>query len=122
MTAAIPAGSHFRGEIQPRWNNAKAAKIAYLTGLGRTSTAIAEELGDGTMPETIRAMWRRWRIGYDGKGTRRQIPVPVPLTAGERSQVNKHARKLGITPEEWLRRVAAAAIKDDLDSAVVDED
>jgi len=101
MTAAIPAGSHFRGEIQPRWNNAKAAKIAYLTGLGRTSTAIAEELGDGT---------------------RQQIPVPVPLTAGQRAQVKKHAQRLGITPEEWLRRVAAAAIKDDLYAAVVDED
>lgn len=45
----------------------------------------------------------------------------VPLTQGERSMLAWRAEKLGLTPEEWLRRVAAAAIRDDLFDAVVDE-
>jgi hypothetical protein len=36
--------------------------VGYLTGRGFTSKKIAEVVGDGTIPETVRGVWRRWGL------------------------------------------------------------
>ncbi len=45
----------------------------------------------------------------------------MPLNQAQRTRLNRQAAKRGITPEEMVRRIAAAATKDDLYEAVVDE-
>lgn len=91
------------------------AKLGYLTGLGRSSVEVAEAMGDGIHPAYVRTLWRRWRFETH------QPRCLVPLTIAERALLTWRAEKLGITPEEWLRRIAAAAIRDGLYEAIVDD-
>ncbi|WP_378952158.1 hypothetical protein [Mesorhizobium sp. ANAO-SY3R2] len=103
-----------------RWTNAKAALIGFRTGQGHTAVAIAEMLADGTSSDSIRCMWRKWRLPIDRTGGRQRGQVPVILTAHQRKLLAKHARRLGLNPEEYLRRVASVAIEDNLYAAVTD--
>jgi hypothetical protein len=112
----------YRGKqlLVERWTNAKAAHVAFLTGRGVPSTEIAEILNDGVHPATIRAMWRRWRLPMTPTGGRHIATVPVPLMARERYLLTQRAKKLGLTSEEFLRRISVCAISDDLYAAVTD--
>lgn len=109
-----------KGMLVERWTNAKAAYVAYLTGKGVPSSEIAKTLNDGVRPETIRAMWRRWRLPMPPAGARHAATVSVNLYADERGLLARRARTLGIAPEEYLRRVAICAVTDDLYAAVTD--
>lgn len=111
------AAAHGAPPFAPRWPNSKALLVGYLTGIGRTARAIAEHLADGTSSETIRAQWRRQGICDRREGTE----VRVALTTHELTRLHQLAADRGFEPDEWLRRVAAAAIRDDLFNAVVDE-
>ena len=91
--------------------------IGFLAGIGRSSVDIAADLADGTTPETIRAQWRRHGIAARTKATQ----VPIELGRHHLGRLSDLAKARGIAPEEWLRRLAVAAIKDDLFDAVVDE-
>lgn len=98
-----------------RWTNAKAAQIAFKTAQGRTSTVIAAELADGTMPETIRAMWKKWKLAYVGG----DVPVQVPLSGPRRALLSKRAASVDMTPEQWSQQILEFAIRDDLFNAIV---
>lgn len=106
--------------IVERWTNAKSALVAYLTGKGHTSVQIAEMLNDGTRPETIRRMWKLWELPLDSTGGRHRATVPVPLFAHERVALAILAKKVGVSPEEFLRRISICVISDDLYGAVTD--
>lgn len=100
----------------PRWSNGKAMLIGYLAGLGRSARAIADHLADGTTVETIRAQWRRHGIVDRSGGTE----IPVTIGGSDLGRLEQLAAARGIEPREWLRQVAAAAIRDNLFDAVVD--
>ncbi len=101
----------------PIWSTAKALRIGFLTGLGRTAADIAGEIADGTTKETIRGQWRRHKIVDRRKGTQ----VPIILGSYDLARLSALAKARGLTPEQWLAKLAQAAIRDDLFDAVVDE-
>lgn len=111
----------YRGGIQyvEKWTNAKAGLIGYYTGLGRTSAQIADVLHDGTSEHTIRRMWAKWGLPLEFTGGRSVAPVPVRLDANIRGRLGRIAIEQHLAPEEWLRRVALASIRDDLYAAIV---
>lgn len=116
----IPSTSRDRQEwhLAPRRSNAWAGVVGFLTGRGYTSSRIAEIVGDGTTRETVCGVWRRW--GLTQGQIRANDAVTVPLSRYEIRMLNQRARELGISPQEWLRRVAACAIRYDLYGAVTD--
>ena len=91
----------FRGGIQfiERWTNAKAAFIGFLAGRGYSSAAIAEALGDGTTPATIRRLWRKWHLPK----TRGFVVVPMGIR--ERANTAARAAQHDLTIEEYCRRM-----------------
>jgi len=120
-----PAKKHFTEKFRAsmtveRWTNAKSAFVAYLTGKGRTAPQIAAELADGTIPETIRGMWRRWGLPMETARGRTYCAVGIWLSKSERSVLGNRALARGISPEEYLRRIAVCAVADDLYDAVTD--
>lgn len=66
------------------------------------------------------ALWKKWKLPLEDTGGRRRGNVPVPLTIHQRKLLAKQARKIGVTSEEYLRRIASCAIEDDLYTAVTD--
>jgi hypothetical protein len=104
--------------VVERRTNAWAGMIGYLTGRGFASVKIAAVLGDGTTPETVRGVWRRW--GLTNGRERANAVVPIEISQAETGLLQKRADALGISPDEWLRRVASCAIRDDLYDAVTD--
>jgi hypothetical protein len=107
-------------ENQSPWPHSKVAIVGYLTGAGATATQICEELNDGTHPGTVRKLWQRWKLPLVDTGGRRKVPVPIGLTAIQRSVLRSHAQAEGIVSEEWLRRIAECAIQDGLYAAITD--
>ena len=103
------------------WSNAKCALVGYLTGRGYTSTEIEQILHDGTSSATVRGQWRRWGLPLPEVNGHRCSIIPVPLTVGPRTKLAKQAKKLGITPDEFLRRIIVCVVDDDLYRAVVDD-
>lgn len=97
--------------FKTQWPDAKAALVAFRTGQGRTSSAIAAELADGTLPETIRAMWKKWGI--------KAATVTVPLSEASKALLAKRAAAEGITPDQWAANVLSAAATHDLFDAIV---
>ena len=98
----------FRGGVQfvEKRGNPWAGRLGYLTGLGRSSVQIAEEMGDGLHPAFVRTCWGRWDIRPA------EIHAMVPLTRMERVQLVWRAGKAGGTPEQWLQQIVKAAITD----------
>jgi hypothetical protein len=66
-------------------------------------------------------MWSRAKLGKIGK-QRNEVEIRIVLTAYQRKALGMLASAMGIPAEEWLRRIAAAAIKDDLYNAIIDEE
>jgi hypothetical protein len=102
------------------WTNAKAGYVGFLTGRGYTSPEIEKILADGTSRETVRGMWRRWGLPLPETGGRRCAVLPVALSVDARRRLGIRAKKVGITPEEWIRRILISAVDDDLYDAVTD--
>lgn len=101
--------------FEPIWPNLKAIRVGYLAGQGYTSPAIAATLADGTTAGTIRPQLQR-------AGIRRAAGalIPVHLSTFELRMLNERAAQEGLTPTEWVQRIAAAAARDDLFRAIVD--
>jgi hypothetical protein len=124
--AQVPEKGHhadrFRGQglFAPRWTAAKAAMVGYWTGRGYSSPEIAELLADGTVSSSIRGIWLKWDLGKYGLPAvaNRGSIVPVELTLGERQRLERRAKRLKITPAEWLERVIGCAIDDDMFGAI----
>ncbi|TIS37531.1 hypothetical protein [Mesorhizobium sp.] len=108
------------GMVVERRTNAWAAMVGFLTGRGYTSAEIERILRDGTSGETVRRMWKLWALPLTETGGRRKISVPIELSARERGLLADRARRRGITPPEYLRRIATCALIDDLYDAVTD--
>lgn len=94
-------------------SNAWAGQLGYFTKLGRSSVQIAEELADGLHPAFVRTCWIRWGISPA------EIHATIPLTRLERVGLVWRAEKVNLSSEEWLRRIATAAIRDGLYEAIV---
>ena len=93
------------------------ARLGYLTGLGRTTQEIADEIGGITFRQV---QHQRYRLGLPSAAGRTALPVPLSLSNAERKRLERLARKSGLSAEEWLRRIAVCAIDDDLYVAVTD--
>jgi hypothetical protein len=51
--------------------------IGYLTGRGFASVKIASVLGDGTTPETVRGVWRRWGLTNGRERANAVVPIEI---------------------------------------------
>jgi len=109
------AGARAAAPFPPIWPNLKAIRVGYLAAMGYTSHGIADQLADGTSPETIRSQLRRAGI-HRAKGAL----VPVHMSAFEIRLLNQRAAQEGMAPTDWLHHIAAAAARDDLFRAIVD--
>jgi hypothetical protein len=103
-----------------RRTNAWAAMVGFLTGRGYMSTEIERILHDGTSCQTVRRMWKLWGLPLPETGGRRKVSVPIELSVYERTLLSAAARRQGIQPNEYLRRIAICALTDDLYDAVTD--
>lgn len=120
----LPPKRHFTERYhQPviiRWTIAKGAFIGFLTGMGYTAVDIEKRMGDGTSRETVRRMWKLWELPTNEVGGARYKRVSIDLRFGERAKLAKQAQKRGLTMEEYLRRIARCAIRDDMYDAITD--
>lgn len=118
--AKVPRTQRFRAPTLKveRRTNAWSGMVGFLTGRGFTSQRIAAVVGDGTSPETVRGVWRRWGLTNNDK--RANDLVPIALSTHETALLQKRADALGVAPDEWLRRVASCCIRDGLYDAVTD--
>lgn len=104
------------GLLIERWTNAKAAYVGFLLGQRKMTTEISRNLADGTSPETIRTMQRRWKLPRLGTKSGHFIELtPVQL-----ARLEAQAKALGVSPDEWARRVLVCAIEDKMYQAVTD--
>jgi len=94
-------GHAFKDQRPAKW----AGMIGFLAGRGYSSVAIAEALGDGTMPETIRAMiTRRWKVvPPHTPGT--PVEIVIGMRKRDRTGIEKRAAEHGLTTEEYCRRI-----------------
>lgn len=99
-----------------KWTNAKSALIGFHLGQHKSSVDVAAILRDGTSPETVRAMIRRWELPMQDA----KRGVLVPLDAYRRKLLAKQAEKLGVSEEEFLLRISTCVLNDRLYDAVVD--
>lgn len=85
-----------------------------------SSTEIAELLADGTISASVRAMWLKWDLGKYGLPAlaNQGSIVPVELTREERQRLERRAKRIKISPGEWLERVITCAIDDDMFGAI----
>lgn len=106
------------GRFVRRWSSRKIALVAYWRSLGWSSKMIARELADGTSDASIRHQVHRWRLPGAVRGQRAMFCVMSHAGAAE---VVKAARKQGLTPAEFIGKVAECAARGDLYRAIVDE-
>ena len=97
-----------------KWN----ISLGFYHGQGMSSTKIAELLGDGTGPETVRTMLQGADLPSPG---RRKVCVPVVFESWERDILQRHADERRITIQELIYRMSASGlVLDDLYDAVTD--
>lgn len=110
----------FRGPnlLVERWSNAKAGFVGFYLGQGKSFPEITKILSDGTSPETLRSRAYSWRLPVKG----RPSGMLVPLTSHRKRLLAEQAEKKGLSPEEFLRRIAHYAIGGNLYDAIVDGD
>jgi hypothetical protein len=109
-----------RGSFKPVWSGRKCAIVGYLTAEGRSSQEIADLLDDGTTPGTIRWKWVQWGLPIlAGPGAGRWMPCLTSRNAAP--IISRAAEREGLTPAEWIGKVAERAARDDLFHAIMDE-
>lgn len=86
------------------WTNARAAFIGFLLGRGYSSFAIAEVLGDGTDPATVRLMANKWDLRVS-KGKSAEVHIVIPMKQRDRAHLYARAQQRGISLEEYCRRL-----------------
>lgn len=103
--------------LSERWTNAKAAWVGFCLGRGWNLMEISRELNDGTSPQTITSVLRWWKL------PEKRIKggfFMVKLSSRRRALAIKQAEALGITPEEYLRRICDSAVAAGLYDAITD--
>ncbi|WP_198032773.1 hypothetical protein [Mesorhizobium sp. L48C026A00] len=87
----------------------------------RTSGEIERILRDGNSnphdPRSVAAMGAAAASGGEWQSF---SILPVPLPVGPRTKLTKQAKKVGITPEQFLRRIIVCVLDDDLYETVDD--
>jgi hypothetical protein len=107
------------GYVVPQWSLPKAAVVGFWTARGWSAGEIAREFSDGTTSNAVRHKWREWLSPYFKPNPRHTLPVVlVSITQTQRKRLAKLAAARNVAPEEWLRRIALAAIDDDLFEAL----
>lgn len=109
------------GDAQPfkrRWTSRKIARIADMRAKGWSSAQMARELGDGTTAASIRHQLKRWKLPLVVRGERNLM---CSMSARGAAQVVVAARKAGLTPAQWIGKVAECAARGDLFNAIVDD-
>lgn len=105
------------------WSRRKVALVGFYSGQGKSSEQIAWAIADGTSSHSIRRQWRRWELPFVRQpGGAPVVFVPVRLNVKLRARLVGLAETRKLSPEEWLRRIVAAAIKDDLFEAIAGDD
>ncbi|RWM29782.1 hypothetical protein [Mesorhizobium sp.] len=107
--------------VVQRWTMEKGALVGFLTGMGYTSGEIARRLADGTISSSIRAQWQHWELAIDEVGDSTHRKIFLDLKFHERAKLARQAKKRGLTPQEYLRRISVCAIRDDLYEAIVSD-
>lgn len=96
------------------WN----IRLGFHHGQGLSSVKIAELLGDGTGPETVRTMIQGANLPTAG---RRRVWIPLNFESWERDILQRHADERRIDLHDLLyRMVASGLVLDDLYDAVTD--
>lgn len=109
---------HFEPRRSATWN----IRLGFHHGQGLSSVKIAELLGDGTGPATVRTMIQGADLPSPGS---RMTVIPLQLEYWERDQLQRHADARGITVHELLYRfvrhgLILAKPGQDLFDAVID--
>lgn len=89
--------------FEEKKTNAWAALVGFLLGRGYSSPAIAEVLADGTRPETVRDMSKKWGLPSWGKS--QEYFVVVQLKGRDRAHLTTRAAQHGLGMEEYCRRL-----------------
>jgi hypothetical protein len=93
-------------------------RIGFMLGRGMASTGIAEALGDGTHPATVRALAKQADLLPD---VPRQVVVPIAMAYWQRDALAAKAAELGIEADVLaLRIIESAVVLEDLYAAVTD--
>lgn len=107
----------FKEGMGEKWSNAKAATIAYHIALGKSASEIADIIGDGTTPATIRSLRQKWGLpSADIHSATMSIEIH-PTTAAKLRKMEKRLKKPG---KEIMERILVYAIGGDLYEAIVD--
>lgn len=105
---------HFEPRRSANWN----IRLGFHHGQGLSSVKIAELLGDGTGPATVRTMIQGADLPSPGS---RMACVPINFEYWQRDILQRHADERRITVHELLyRMVASGLVLDDLYDAVTD--
>lgn len=96
------------------WN----IQLGFYHGRGLSSVAIAQQLGDGTGPATVRTMIQGASLPSPGA---RMTCIPVDFECWQRDAIASKAAEIGITINELLWRMSVSGlVLDDLYDAVTD--
>ncbi len=112
----------YRGNFITRWSVAKGAYVGFYTGLGYSSGDIEKHMADGTSRDTVRRLWKLWRLPLEELGDRSRASIMVSLTHHQRAKLTRQAKKRGLTREEYIRRIIVCAVADDMFDAIVDRE
>ena len=105
---------HFEPRRPATWN----IRLGFHHGQGLSSVKIAELLGDGTGPATVRTMIQGADLPSAGS---RMATVPVNFEYWQRDILQRHADERRITVHQLLyRMIASGLVFDDLYDAVTD--
>jgi hypothetical protein len=105
---------HFEPRRTANWN----IRLGFHHGQGLSSVKIAELLGDGTGPATVRTMIQGADLPSPGA---RMAVVPITFEYWQRDILQRHADERRITINELLyRMIASGLVLDDLYDAVTD--
>lgn len=104
--------------FEPRRSATWNIRLGFHHGQGLSSVKIAELLGDGTGPATVRTMIQGADLPSPGS---RMACVPINFEYWQRDILQRHADERRITMHELLyRMVASGLVLDDLYDAVTD--
>ncbi|WP_240233598.1 hypothetical protein [Devosia lacusdianchii] len=104
--------------FEPRRTATWNIRLGFHHGQGLSSVKIAELLGDGTGPATVRTMIQGADLPSPGA---RMTVVPVSFEYWQRDILQRHADERGLTVHQLLyRMIASGLVLDDLYDAVTD--
>lgn len=111
----------FRGPnlLIERWTNAKAGHVGFNLGMAKSTVEVSKILADGTSPETIRSIAKKWRLPlHKIRKGKRGVLVQISPIHGRK--LDEQAAKLGISSEEFARRILECSVSDNLYGAITD--